>query len=328
MDTTASSPSSRRTALAVVFVTLVLVALTNQRPVAQAPARQVQSTTVVAVPPQSAAAAPAPADPSRRFEVASVKRNSSGENFIRIGMQPGGRYTATNVPLSQLITQAYQLQRFQLIGGPDWIRSDRFDISAKAEGEVQPTPPGTAGAIQMMVRNLLADRFKLVVHEEERDLPIYALVLAREDKRLGPKLQSSTVDCQALMREAAAAGRGGAPPPAPGQRPFCGMQMGNGTLRGSSFAMSQLPNVLAPIVQRYVVDRTGLTGNFDIDLTFTPEQIGGGGAGAAPGVAPAPDMAGASIFTALQEQLGLKLESSRGPVKVLVIDSVQPPTED
>ena len=278
-------------------------------------------------------AQPQTAPPSGpKFEVASVKINKSGENNVRIGLQPGGRFTATNVPLRALIRFAYQLQDFQIVGGPDWVASDRlasdrFDILAKAEGEAPPTPPGTVGPIQLMLRSLLEERFKVAVHQEKRELPIYALMLARSDKRLGPKLQASTVDCQAMVKEAMA--RGG-PPPAPPQangRPVCGMRISNGQMMGGGFPLSQLAASLSGMVQRVVVDQTGLTGNFDLELTFTPDQMGQGTPppGAPP---PAVDPNGPSIFTALQEQLGLKLDSQRGPVDVLVIDRAERPTEN
>jgi uncharacterized protein (TIGR03435 family) len=321
-DTHMFTNTNHRLQVGATFTALALAGAAFQQPShAQSPA---------------AAATPAgPADPAQKFEVASVKRNVGGEPFVRIGIQPGGRYTAVNVPLRQLITMAYQLQGFQLVGGPDWINTDRFDITAKAETDITPTPMGVAGPMQMMVRSLLADRFKLVVHEEQREMPIYALVFARDDRRPGPALKPSTVDCEARMRMA----RGGTPPPAPapGEPPVCGIRIGTGRIMAGGTPISMLPGILAPMVQRYVVDRTGLTGNYDYNVSYAPDPMRGGGAaptsaagvGAAPSPAPVPaDPGGASIFTALQEQLGLKLESQRGPVKVLVIDSVQPPTED
>ena len=248
-------------------------------------------------------------------------------------MQPGGRFTATNVPLRDLIRFAYQLQNFQIVGGPDWLTSDRFDIVAKAEGEVPSAPLGTAGPMQMMMRSLLEERFKVSVHQEKRDLPIYALVFARSDKKLGAKLQPSTVDCQAMMTAAMA--RGGpplAPPPStPSGRPVCGMRSGPGQMMGGGFPLSQLASALSQMVQRVVVDRTELTGNFDLELTYTPDQMPQGPPGTPPPGAPPPppiDPNGPSIFTALQEQLGLKLDSQRGPVDVLVIDRAERPTEN
>jgi uncharacterized protein (TIGR03435 family) len=271
-----------------------------------------------------------PSPENLAFEVASVKQNKSGDGRAGLFGQPGGRFNATNIPLRLLIRNAYQLQDFQLVGAPDWIASTRFDIVAKAAGELTPAPPGTPGPMQMMLRTLLADRFKLKVHRETRELPIYALLVARSDGKLGPQLRPASVDCAAL---AAARGRGGPPlaPPQPGERPMCGMRIGPGVMSGGGFPLSQLAVTLSQFAQRVVVDRTGLTGNFDLDLTWTPDQIPQGPPGGGPPGAPPPppiDPNGPSLFTAVQEQLGLKLDSQRGPVEVLVIDSVEQPTED
>jgi uncharacterized protein (TIGR03435 family) len=269
-----------------------------------------------------------------KFEVASVKPNKSNDGRVMIGMQPGGRYTATNVPLRQLIRQAYQVQETQLVGGPEWIRTERFDITARAEANFTPAPPGSTspGPLQYMLRALLADRFKLVVHNETRELPVYALTLARGDGKLGPKLRVSTTDCAALM--AAARGRAGGPPagPPPGanfNEPMqCGMRMGPGLLSAGDVTMEQLANNFSNTVQRIVLDRTGLTGRYSADLSWTPEQMpqlppDAGGRGF-----PQIDPNGPSIFTAVQEQLGLKLESTKAPIAVIVIDNVEPPTPD
>jgi uncharacterized protein (TIGR03435 family) len=185
--------------------------------------------------------------------------------------------------------------------------------------------------MQLTMRNLLAERFKLVVHPETREMPIYALVPARSDGKLGENLKPAAVDCAARMRER---GRGGPPPtpPAPGERIQCGMRIGPGTMNGGGFPLSQLAVTLSQFVQRVVIDRTGLAGNYDLDLTWTPDRsMQGGPIGPPPpGAPPLPpiDPDGPSIFTALQEQLGLKLDAQRGPVDVLVVDSVERPTPD
>lgn len=285
-------------------------------------AAQSQATTTVVrggVRPQ----APAPGT-ALAFEVASVKPNTSGDGRGMLGMQPGGRFTATNVALRMLIREAYQLQDFQLIGGPAWIASDRFDVVAKAKGDLPPTPMGTVGPGQLMIRTLLAERFKLKVRNETRELPIYELVLARSDGKLGPQLRSSAADC-------AAAGRSGGAPPAPlqpGERPKCGMRIGLGQMRGGGLPLSQLATILSQSLGRVVVDRTRLTGTFDLDLTWTPDQLPPGSS--PPGAPLPPSVAsnGPSIFTALLEQLGLKLASTKGPVDVVVIDSVERPAPD
>lgn len=276
---------------------------------------------------QATASGQAPAVPSPTFEVASVKPNKSGQPFVSLGIQPGGRFTATNVPLRLLIRNAYQIQDFQLVGAPDWVSTDRFDIIAKAEGDVPPSAPGgPPGPIQFMLRALLAERFNLKMHPERRELPIYAMVLARSDGKLGPQLRPTAVDCAAVQ----AARRGGPPPTPqqPGERLPCGIRIGPGQLTVGSMPMSQLATLLSPSVQRVVVDRTGLSGNFDFDLTWTPDQIPQGPPPAGAPQLPPIDPNGPSILTAVQEQLGLKLDSTRGPVDVLVVDNVEKPTPD
>jgi len=285
---------------------------------------QQQSTVIVGggQPPAAAASGPAPA-----FEVASVKPNKSGEGFIRFGMQPGGRFTASNVPLRELIRFAYALQDFQILDAPGWIASARFDVIAKAEGDLPTSQIGTVGPLQMMVQSLLAERFQLKARMVTREAPRYDMVLARSDGRLGPQLKQSTTDCQALF---AAARRGGAPPapPAPGERLQCGFWIGPGLMQMGASPLSQLASALSPMVQRVVIDRTGLAGNFDLEMTFAADQLPKGPPPAGAPPLPPIDSDGASIFTALQEQLGLKLELTRGPVDVLVIDSVEQPSDN
>jgi uncharacterized protein (TIGR03435 family) len=228
-----------------------------------------------------------------------------------------------------LIRNAYQMQDFQIIGAPDWIKTDRFDINAKAEGlATPPTPqtPGTPGPMALMMRALLADRFKLQTHTDTRELPVYNLVLNRSDGKLGPKLVPSTTDCAAL---AAARGRaGGAPTPLPpGERPQCGQFLGPGSIRAGAITIAQLANTLMGNVQRTIIDKTGLTERYDIELSFSMMPRGAGGL--PPSDAPPPaDPNNPSIFTALQEQLGLKLESARGPATVLIVDRIEHPTPD
>jgi uncharacterized protein (TIGR03435 family) len=263
------------------------------------------------------------------FEVASVKQNKSGEGFIRIGMAPGGRFTANNVPLRQLILMAYQVQPFQIVGGPSWMVSDRFDIVAKASGDLPPPTPGVVGPMQLMMRALLADRFKLTLHNEQKEMPIYALVVARADGKLGSQLRQSTTDCAAII--GAAARRGGPPPPPSFNEPVqCGMRVFPGALSAGGFPLSQFTQFLSTTVQRIVVDRTGLTGNFDLNMTWTPDQMPQGRGDPPPGAPPLPaiDPNGPSIFTAVQEQLGLKLESTKAPVDVLVVERAERPVED
>jgi uncharacterized protein (TIGR03435 family) len=297
-----------------------------------------------------AAQSPAPAAPSSpAFEVASVKRNTSSDAFISIGFQPG-RLIFTNMPVRQLIVRAYQIQPFQLIGGPSWLQSDRFDITTKAEG----TPTGPEQ--NLMLQTLLAERFKLKVHKETREADIYRLVKARADGRLGDALKPSTAQCgdpfsgrgagpapatgpaqgPAPSAPAGAAvnpGRAGTPVPGPGGgMPACRMMIGPGRVEVLGQTMSMFVNSLAQQLGRPVLDGTGLTGAYDISLSFMPEMAGRGGPiGPPPPGAPdfpQPDPNAPSLPTALQEQLGLKLESTKGPMEMIVIDSIEPPTEN
>jgi uncharacterized protein (TIGR03435 family) len=248
---------------------------------------------------------------------------------VLFGIQPGGRFTAVNAPLWELIRQAYAVQRTQLIGAPDWTETARYDITAKAEADIPRAGPGApAGPLNFMLRDLLEDRFKLRAHRETREMPIYALTLARSDRKLGAGLRTSTVDCAAAMR-----GRGGrvGPPPGPppsGERPQCGMRVAPNQVLAGGVPLTQLTQILSQFTQRIVIDRTGLEGNFDIDLTFTPERLPQGPPPPGAPALPSFDPNGPSLFTALQEQLGLKLESERAPVEVLVIDHVERPTPD
>ena len=256
--------------------------------------------------------------PPMAFEVASVKPNPAGPGSSFIRRQPGGNFQVSNMTVRDLITFAYQIQGFQLVGGPDWTRNDRFDIAAKAGRDLPPTGFGGTAPEMLMLRALLEERFGLAVRRETREMPIYALVMARDDGQPGPQLRRSQTDCAALMKKASAPGA--APiPQGDGGRPLCGLTGRTGMLMAGGFPISEFPRFLSGQVQRVVVDRTGLTGDWDFDLKFTPTQLT---------TNDAPSTEASSLFTALQEQLGLKLESTRGPVEVLVIDRIEPPTPD
>ena len=256
-----------------------------------------------------------PASPA--FEVASVKQNkSSGNTRPQFSIQPGGRVTVSNMPLDALIRMAYQLQPLQLLGGPSLTGSDRFDIVAKSATEIR-LVPGTIGPLQHMLQSLLVDRFNLKVHTEARELPVYVMAIERTDGRLGPQLHPSSLDC--------ADATAGAQPPG-GQR-RCGMNATPGYFSGGGVALSQLALGLSAILQRVVIDRTGLAGTFDFDLTWTPDSFVLGPPHAAAAF-PLPDPNAPAMLTALREQLGLKINSPKEPVDVLVIDHVEHPSED
>jgi len=201
------------------------------------------------------------------FEVASVRPSRSGEPGGSLRRQPGGRVTAVNMPLERLITFAYQVQPFRLVGGPDWIANDRFDIVAKFDGDPPPALPGSDfDALRLAMQALLADRFRLRVHQETRERGIYALVIARADGAFGSSLRSSAQDCSPEALRARAV----TPPTTEGGDVLCGMQGGPGRLQVGGLPISFLANALTALVERVVIDRTGLTGSWDVELSFEP----------------------------------------------------------
>jgi uncharacterized protein (TIGR03435 family) len=287
---------------------------------------------------------PADAPAATAFEVASVKRNKSGDGFITMGMQPGGRLTMMNVPVRQLIVRAYQVQPYQVLGGPSWITSDRFDITAKAPGDASPQQ------MNAMLEALLADRFKLKVRRETRQSDVYRLVKARADGRLGDAIKPAAVECNMGRGRAGAPGPGtnAAPPPGPavarfggpagpgGAAPPCRFMIAPGRFEAMGQSISAFASTIATQLGRPVLDETGLTGVYDFTLTYMPDSGGRGmPAGLPSGLAqpgapelPPIDPNAPALPTALQEQLGLRLESGKGPVEMIVIDSIDQPTED
>jgi uncharacterized protein (TIGR03435 family) len=232
------------------------------------------------------------------------------------------------VPLTFLITYAYQVNALQLEGLPDWAGNSFFDVEAKAD--FRPTP----AQMRQMVRRLLAERFSLVVHRETKERPRYNLVKARSDGRLGNKLRPSDVDCPALM---AAQGPGYKPPPLdfdsngrpkprqPGEAPRCAL-VTRGTPCGMTMYMegtpiSRLTQFLQGQAGRMVVDQTGLNGTYDIE--FEALRLN-----APLSIRPETQCEGPSLFDALEEQLGLKLEPAQGLIEMLVIDRVDRLTPD
>ena len=258
-------------------------------------------------------------DAHPEFEVASIKPAAPGARGIFIRPIAGG-VTITNMPLKELIVLAYRIQPFQISGGPPWLNSVNYDISAKSE-----TPP-KRGEIPLMLQALLADRFQLTIRRTTKELPIYALVMARKDGKLGPSLtESKEGSCTEPDPSKAL------PPPEPGNPhalPCGGMMMQPRSLKGVSLAVAQLAPLLSRMLGRTVVDKTGLTGKFDVSLEWTPDETQA--AQLPPGTSSPPpsDDAGPSIFTAIQEQLGLKLESQKGPVEIFVIERAEKPSEN
>ena len=246
------------------------------------------------------------------FDVAAVKRNTSGQIAAQWDDAPGGRFMATNATLRMLIREAYRISDNQIVDAPAWTGNERFDVNAKLERDA-PMVRGAPGERQFALQSLLAERFKLVVHRETREFPMYALVMARADRTPGPGLKPLSYDCspEAAPARVAAAEAGK-------QVGICGTRVNTGRIRFAG-ALSAFARAISPD-GRSVVDRTGLPGNWEFDLTFTPEPQP-----LRPGQSEPPpvDPNGPSLVTALQEQLGLKLESIRGPMEVLVVDRVE-----
>jgi len=270
--------------------------------------------TFVAAAAATTVAGQSPAQTPVAFDVASIKPSTSIDRLSGIHRQPGGRVTITNMTVRTLITFAYQITGYQLVGGPGWADRDTFDILARMNGNPTWGTPGSGlpDPAQEAMQSLLADRFKLTVHREMRDMDVYALGLIKPGTP-GPALMPSTNDCDALAEQ----GRQGKTPlPTPaGEGPTpCSILGSIGRITFDGFGMRQVANMLIGQAGRIVVDRTGLAGKWKFVLTFAPE-------GSTDSNAP-------SFFTALQEQLGVKLESIKAPVDVLVIDHVEHPTSD
>ena len=264
------------------------------------------------------------------FEVASIKPNKSGAGMIGIRFPGVGQFNVINMPLREMVRFAYQVQLMQIEGGPDWANSDRFDIIAKAEGRP------TMSQVHAMMRSLLAERFALQVHHETREMPIYELIVARDDKRLGAQLQQATSECRPVRVPNGAPKPPPPPPGDPGAEAIprsddgmdmrCGALFGPGFITLRQFTMDRFARDLTMVARRVVVNKTGLEGRWDIDVEFSPEFRPAPPPGAPEIAAPPSD--GPSMFTAIQEQLGLKLESARGPVEMIVIDAAQRPEPD
>ncbi len=282
-----------------------------------------------------------PADPNTRYEAVVIKAGEpSGQVPPNFRTTPG-HFVAENVPLGLLLRQALQKSDYRIIGLPSWVDTERYSLRATTPQSLAPTAATglTSTANATMLLNLLKDRFQLVTHPETRELPIFHLVVARADGRLGPDLEATSAECQAIIAkrnaDAKAASDRGEPPALPplgdpNGPPPCGLQrMSVGSIVGSR-TISDLALVLADLVSRPVIDRTGLAGPYDFALKFAPESAGSAGIlRFLPGIStPASDPNVPSLSVALQEQLGLRLESARGPVDVVVIDKIERPTLD
>jgi len=234
------------------------------------------------------------------FEVAAIKRNVSVQSDGRLAMSPGGHFRAVNFDARTLVAFAFRtkprnLRPSQIIGAPDWLSRERYDIVANVGPELVARAPSDPFQTPKLVRALLEDRFGLKAHREKREQDVYALVPTGKDAFPGPQLRvAGQVDCAK-------------------DRQRCAIRSIAGHLTAGAISMETLCDLLSTRVGRLVVDHSGSAGQFDVELDWAPEE----------GLSDKP-----SIFTAVQEQLGLKLESAREPVDVVVIDHVERPTED
>jgi len=239
------------------------------------------------------------------FEVASIKLNKSSDRMHVSRVPASGRLVITGMPVKEVIQGAYSVQSFELLNANSPVLSQRVDIEAKSEH-----PVASTAQMQQMLQPVLAERFNLAVHREIREMNSLVLVLANKDGRLGPKMKKTDNSCDTLGT--------------------CGFVPGGvGRIIGNGLDMAGIVGTLAPSQRQSIVDQTGLRGRFDIDVTYTPEPFSAGALaqrGAAPMAGVDPN--GPSIFQALREQLGLKLEARKMPVPVLVVDHIEPPTED
>ena len=260
-----------------------------------------------AICPPLAAQQAAPA-----FEVASIRPSAADPRADDASeIQPSGQFLVLNMTLDDLVRGVFEVQRHELVLGervPSWFASQRWNIVGKG-------PPITDVAAQgpllrTMMRNLLIERFKLVTRREVRDTPVYALVLAGPDRRLGPQMRPSSANCAALLAAFKATGARQTP-----DSPVCGLRNERARIWGTGVPMREFTRLLSLTAGRPVVDATGLSGSFDLDMKFTRDDA-------------ADPAGGASLFTAVQEQLGLKLEPARRPIDVLVIESAERAASD
>jgi uncharacterized protein (TIGR03435 family) len=277
-------------------------------------------TLLIAMPGNAQTQSTTAPSPAFEYEVASVKPNKSGGGNVSIRTADDG-LTVTNFPLQRLIQTAFGVPDYQISGEPEWTNSENYDIDAKmdaatADALKKLSTDDRRLARQHMLQALLADRFKLTFHRDSKELPVYWLVIAKN----GPKLH------EAKPGDTYANGL-----PVPAGRSGTGLMMlsggvGTQTVTAQAVPIGNLARTLTTSVDRPVLDKTALTGLYDFTLTYAPDpsQLQGL-SGGAPGAQPS-DPESPSIFTAVQEQLGLRLESGKGPVEIIVIDHIERPS--
>ena len=241
--------------------------------------------------------------PNAVFDVASVRMGDPNSVRQGIHIQPGGRFNTTNTTLKMLVAFAYDVENYQIAGGPAWSESDKFTIDAKpVDPALIPSGPEGDAQIRLMVRSLLAERFKVSVHRDTKEDRIYNLVIGKN----GSKLNETN-------------------PATVGQN----LEGRTGQFTATGVPLSMLTQSLSRQLGRPVIDKTGLSGRYDFKLTYVPESRDGIFGQVLPtDPAAADNLETTALFTALQEQLGLKLESAKGPIEIVVIDQAERPTEN
>ncbi|MFN7918514.1 MAG: TIGR03435 family protein [Bryobacteraceae bacterium] len=260
---------------------------------------------VVAVAVAGALDAQSKADDSK-FEVASIRPGNPEINRVGIRFTPGGGLQASNISLKFLVQMAYDVQQHQISGGQGWMDSDRYEVTAKGpEGAPHHTPEEDRRLARVRLQNLLAERFQLVVRREKKEGQGYALLVAKGGSKL---TESKSPETRGIR------------------------QSGRGELTADGVPIELLANVIGRQMGKTVVDKTGLTGRYDFSLRWTPQPGEGGGLfrgpGPGPGPAEAADAAGPTLFTALQEQLGLRLEAQKIMADYIVIEKGEKPSEN
>jgi uncharacterized protein (TIGR03435 family) len=235
--------------------------------------------------------------PAPKFEVATVKRSPEVVGWSGLQFPGGGRLEASHATVKAMVAFAYEVREFHVSGGPGWAGSDAFDIVAKSEAGATPAQ------MQAMLQTLLAERFKLAVRRETKEATLYQLTIAKDGVKSSGLQETS--------------------------RKIGGIRfLGRGQIEGMGIQMKGLANYLQTLLGQAVVDKTGLTADYDFKLAWTPDESQAGKPGTQAGLGNTAEEPGPSIFTALQEQLGLRLEATKGPVETLVIEHVEKPSDN
>lgn len=255
------------------------------------------------------------------FEAATLKRNESGR--LTWSVSPG-RYVVTNVTMERFITASFQLHPDQVAGLPGWAREEGWDVTARFDANLG-QPADNSSVWQLALRQLLTERAQLKFRRELQQRPVYALAPVRTDGTLGPNIMPARLDCDAMQPKVQAAAKAGQPSPLPPADTYfpCGLRSSGGqtrVIRSGGVGLFEFRQELGVLTGRTVIDRTGLKGNWDFHLTFTPPDRLAAAAGA--------ENAAPDLFTALREQLGLKLDAAQGPVDMFVIERLERPASD